>query len=668
MPLSYLKHGEIHFVPILRQRLNFAVLVQRAIHELKLDKQDLIAVALPQSIADSIQKAIDKLPTISFITTTLRSSDKREVFPVTPADGMIEAIRTAQERSIPLRYIDQEVPSGHLVNRHCISYQDWPDDALVLQRGAAWYFELIQALLAHPPARFEPVDTWRERYMAEQLRRFDPLYHRILVVCHAGHVNPIKNYLRDPMVLFDPGAETFPKTGLKVSEPSLAILMRYLGDMPKLVELYEQYRQEGKAKEFDKIKALIETIHDLDTTGFQFSIRHYQAFAQLLKSLLEFKQRTSPDLGTVLLACESCFNKPFERRLYRHLISYYDQVKVTRVVPVLDTKEELVELQTTVSDLGDSFVARSCNFVPTTQFDIISPPRMPRASSVEDNAFWPLWERFQEKMNSKAVKLANKTERQTKSVQFQGALHNGLDFRRTLRSQLSPIPTIYVKKHKRLKEKRFIGDEPIVWLFSLQSASGSDYKFSYTYDLYEKVSYYVTTLEWIKFLKEVSFDNCTVELTDIAGIVLFSLPFGEILESDPEQKLQEQFLVEDDMIENEEFGLVPEELLDELDAGSPWWEILLLAAIRYAKENVLCVVPPDFVMPVKVVDYARLKGKTLERVSLLRFTTAEQQKLRNEYRIVSRYVPKAEKPDREDENYTREMQKRFGDVMEQFWD
>lgn len=665
MAPPYLKHNNIYFVPILRQRLNFAVLVQRAAHELGLGRQDLIAVALPQSIRDSVEVTIRKLPTVSFITTSLRRSDQREVFPITPADGMIEAIRTAQEWGIPLEFIDQEVIPGHLVDRHCISYQDWPDDGFVLERGIEWYFNLVQERLSHPPARFEPVDTWRERYMAEKLRRFHPLYRNILVVCHAAHVYPIKKYLGDSTLLFAPGEETLPKAKLKISEPSLPILMRYLGDMPKLVELYEAYRQQGRAKDFDKTRVLIETIHQLDTTGFNFSIRHYQAFMQLLSRMLEIEQRTSPELDKVLVACESCFNKPFGKRVFRHLVSYFDQVQVKRIVHVMDTGEELLDIEAKLANLGESYVARTCDLVETTPLQIIDPPRLPRTSIFAKNAFWPPWEDFTDEMVSKAFKLANRKDIKVKTVEFQGSLHNGIDFRRTLRSYLGLTPRIYVKQHRTLIRKRLSNDEPQVWLFDINDDPEAQGNFEPGFYLFKKATQYLMLWNWQDFEREYDFDKGTVFHANIRGMVQFPRLSEDDLAKYPEEELQKKVPSIDNFVYDETFGDIPAEIADLIDATSPWWELLFLAAIKFAKETVLCILPQRFVFPRKLIEQARFEGKRLQRVPLEKYTQEEQRKLRNQFSIDSAYLPKVTRLDEKD--FAAEMKKRFGYIMEQYW-
>src|SRR5215469_7937686 len=116
MSEPYVQQSTVFFVPILRHHLNFAVAVQRAVQQLDLDERDLIAVGLPESIRASMLTAIGRLPRVSLVISSLSDCDQREVFPVTPADGIVEGVRLATERRIPLQFVDQELAPGHLLD------------------------------------------------------------------------------------------------------------------------------------------------------------------------------------------------------------------------------------------------------------------------------------------------------------------------------------------------------------------------------------------------------------------------------------------------------------------------------------------------------------------------------------------------------------------------
>ena len=145
-PVQYLRSSNLFFVPVLRQRLSFAALVQEALHSLELDSEwnaseDLIAVVLPKSVEPSLREAIARLdttdnPGISLIVAHVPQVGSREVFPVTPCDAMIEGVRIAHERHCPIEFVDLDVSPANLLKGPCIKDPNWADDTLTSLIGS----------------------------------------------------------------------------------------------------------------------------------------------------------------------------------------------------------------------------------------------------------------------------------------------------------------------------------------------------------------------------------------------------------------------------------------------------------------------------------------------------------------------------------------------------
>lgn len=676
MSLPFVGHGNIYFVPIIRQRLNFAVLVQRAVDELKLDEQDLVAVEMPMSVSASVQTAIEKLPKVSLVIASLSGWDQREVFPVTPCDGIVEAVRIATERGIPLQYIDQEVAPGNLVDRHCMSDPNWPDDSLALEQGAEWYLNLIHDHLAYPPARLDPVDTWRETHMAEQLRRLHPLHRRILFVCDATHVNPIRRLLREPSLVTDFRGDALPIPKLEVWDPGLSTLLRYLDDIPKLAEIYEQHRAKGNAKDFNKSLALLETIRRLDEEAddVHFSTRHYQAFAQLLAKMMELKHRISPSMEHIQVASTSCFNKPFAERIRRHLLGYSSRVNVERVGRNLSTGEELYVLRSNVEDSNEMYVARSCNpiqheyeIVPLIEINAV--PRL--APDTKNSCLWPPYKDFVRRMRKKTYDLARRGDARIRISQFQGLLKDGIDLRRTLRSCLEPMPRIYVATRLSPRVPNTTRGEPIVWLFEPEEVDQPKCRFEYTWFGLKGGPRFVAKWEYRTervSVYESKDKEHRVDLKKVKGMASFcdpGVPLQEI-RSEFGAEFEQRIPGAESVGEYEGLGLVPTELADRARAGSPWWELLLLGALRYAKETVLCVSPAQFSIPREIAAMAATEGKALHRISLSSFTQDEHRQLMNEYSVPDSFGF----PPTEDGNSIEWMGaiiERYDYIMQQFW-
>ncbi|GHO48962.1 hypothetical protein [Ktedonospora formicarum] len=718
-PDPYIRQGNIFFVPVLRHRLNFAVLVQQAFHELGLDHHDLIAVELPASAEKPLREALQRLPSISLAILSVSDSDQREVFPVTPADALIEGIRTAIDRDIPLAFIDQELTPGHLTDRICIEDAPWPDDALALKHGAEWYLDLVAGRLSHEPSRYEPVDSWRELHMARRLQQLFPFYQRILVISHAAHIRPIQHLLRlSPLSLDHSPLMASGAISYKIWSPSLPILISYLDYIPHLVELYEKQRGQGKAHLFDKRNALLELIYRLQegAVDMDFSIRHYQAFTQMLTSMLEREGQISPRIETVMAACRSCFNKPFSERVYRHLLKYYDQVKVMRIGKLVDTKEPVYEVKyTDYKDMQRVFVARNCTeleqhfeilYIPGsedhagtkdgpnqpvdqpiryTEIELDGPPpnRRNREKSPQEETVttWIPRGYFEKEMRAKAFHLAVYSHReQIKSIEFRGALEAGIDFRRTLRTYWARRPKVYVKTRRKSLGKPVSRTEPIVWLFQKSTST--------TKEVPHAEMHYTWCGEWhaplianLYVAEENHQDEKTVVFNgNNAQNMLLKVYREKILGM---TSFVDDGLMLDDIIAawgaNYRERIPTEKEVEYLDGvgytlhsetlntiqNPNWWEYLIFGAIYYAKEIVLMVTSPDFTLPPYVVNYAQSKGKEIIHISLLRFTADEVRKLQALYWIKHKYPYKLN--DTSDPEYVAYIVKHFSEIMKQFW-
>ncbi|KJK46860.1 hypothetical protein UK23_22120 [Lentzea aerocolonigenes] len=711
MSTPYLRQGNVYIVPVLRHHLNFSVQVQRAMRELRLDEQDVIAVGLPESLHAPMLQAVARLPRVSLLISRLSDGDQREVFPVTPADGMTEAVRIAAEHGIPLRFVDQEIAPGHLLDRFCMADEDWPDDGLALEHGARWYLDLVAERLVHPPSRFEPMDTWRELHMAALLRRMHPRYRRVLFVCNATHVHAVQRLLRQPELFTDDVRPALPGMRYEIRDPSLHILMRYLDYIPRLVERYEAARAEGTAPDFDKRTALLRLVYQLsvDAKDLRLSLRHYQVFSQVLTKLLEEEKRISPMFETVMTASTGCFGKLFTERLFRDLLGYFDQVKIERIGRIRGTRESLFEVAVTKprSRGGPVFVARNC-----TQFehyyevigatarkddDPDSAPDLPPGEIIDleglpprwqgrpperkrhgwERSSWPPADLFIEAMREKVFDLVNRGgDHEVRSTEFRGSMHEGLDFRRTLRSYYKKEPKLYVRQTRAVRRLVVDRAEPVLWLSDrYESADLNDdrYMFSYAYsgaaaerlvdtwylgrsqttpaDLKNSHSEPVEITAYELYAR-VSFRGSSGTLEEIRD------RFGDSLYA---RVPSEEAVADVDLLRqrvSSAYGL-------QLD-WTRWWEIMILTALEYAKEAIVLIAPQQFVVPAEIASSAAARGKSITRVSPARFTREELRRFSTEYYLETRYPGK--RPDYNDPVHREYLVERFSDVMKRFWE
>jgi hypothetical protein len=703
----YVRQGSIHAVPVLRHRLNFAVQVQRAVRELGLDQSDAVAVALPESVRAQVLAAIREFPEVSLVVSADRDAGQREVFPVTPADGIVEAIRIAQESGLGLWFVDQEVAPGHLIDRFCIAEEPWPDDGLALELGAEAYLGVVGDRVRHPPARFEPVDSWRELHKATRLQEITGRYRRVLFVCEATHLQPVLRLIRRPVppVRVDLAGTSAPR--YRIALPSPSILLHYLDHIPRLVQAYEQSRAAGEAHSFDKRQALLEILHELsrESSDLQLSIRHYDAFALVLARLMEQEKLVSPRFDVVLQASDGCFPAVFRERVFRRLLRYFDFVKVQRIGRVHRSKEAVFEVRTTPPRGGgrDVYVARNCmqnDFVyethrvpgepaaaeevsaapdvPTVTIELdppSAPPPSTRFGKREQWEAWPLMSLFINRMRSKAYTVARQRPATVvRSSPFNGSLEDGIDFRRTIRSHYRGQPELYVKRQRIGPAPTFDSYEPIVWLHDgYETVELSDPKRNLSY-LYAGSERRTLISDWYMGDVPEPEDPAEgrrghpVEIHSFAlhGRVQFMdlrLTVADVerrLGAETDDRVPDEYTVSSadvfstEMTHHYELDLRP----------ARWWELLIVAAMHYAKESVVLVAPQRFVMPDQIARMFTLLNKRIIRIPLTRFTAEERRKLGRMYLIGHQFHPKGDVNDLAHLDFVVDE---FGDAMKTHW-
>ncbi|MFF1615690.1 hypothetical protein ACFVYA_48840 [Amycolatopsis sp. NPDC058278] len=681
--LPYLAVQKVYIVPVMRNRLNFCVLFRQAFEELKLGPRDLIAVEVPAHIKDAYLECVADLPKVSVVHTAGDDGKTREIFTITPCDAVAEATRTARENGIDVAFIDRTLSPSALEGRQCVDNPAWPDDGFALIKGIEWYIAQVDELLAVPPARSDPVDEWRESYMAGQIQELAPWYDRIMVVCDLVHARPLMAQLQQPpdsQLLDDDRTDNLRVRRLR---PSLSHLLQSLDDIPRLVEAYDHKRH--VALNFWKMREIVAIVHHLakSSPDMAFSVRNYDAFTSLLTKMGECQGRLSPTLDDVRLAGVSCFNDAFGERIFRHLLGYFDDLKVGRVKTVarpLDTESRFYELQVAPS-AAPEYVARNCN--PwITEYEIQSEPRPPEdypRGGTHSEVAWPPCDRFADEMRRKAHRVLTTATVQTTSIRFRGSIESGVDVRRTMRSQLlqrSPDldtprsgPEIYVRKIERTVSDGYEWlREPTAWI--LDTPADID-TFRFTYgtggDKGEKFA-----LDW-RFSQErrsVSHsDDLKVEYESTPGYLAFMdltttgrqarAAFG----ADFGRRTPVVSSFRNVAIGNR-WELAPRALDDVEFEIESWWEALILAGLIYCEARLVCVAPADLRIPNRVLHYANSHRKSIHRVPLGAFDRDEQRKLSHLYWVDGVWKPPR---DSNDPKFHEFLIRKYGDQMTRSW-
>jgi hypothetical protein len=190
--------GNVHALPVLHYRMEFAHLVREAGRMLK---PDCIAIELPSTLERPFLRGIARLPEISVLSyevssasilkgKTAEESLSTVYLIIEPADPLVEAARQAQEQEFPLHLIDLDL------DEYPLHHEPLPDSYAVQRIGLAVYYREFRAAFhdVHP----DPEDLRREKGMAFRLQQLAGRHERILFVCGMYHLDRIRAFFYSP--------------------------------------------------------------------------------------------------------------------------------------------------------------------------------------------------------------------------------------------------------------------------------------------------------------------------------------------------------------------------------------------------------------------------------------------------------------------------------------
>ena len=190
--------GNVHALPVLHYRMEFAHLVRQAV---RMVKPDCIAIELPSTLERPFLRALKRLPEVSVLSYEVSSAsilkgktaeDQPSIvyLLIEPSDPLIEAARLSLGKEIPLNLIDLDL------DEYPLHQEPLPDSYAVQRIGlAAYYREFRRAFGDVPP---EPEDLRREKGMAFRLRQLSDHHERVLFVCGMYHLERIGSFFAAP--------------------------------------------------------------------------------------------------------------------------------------------------------------------------------------------------------------------------------------------------------------------------------------------------------------------------------------------------------------------------------------------------------------------------------------------------------------------------------------
>ena len=229
--IAGIRWHNVRMVPILHNRLEFALAVKQAFEDFR---PDHVAVEYPHTLKTRILQGVKRLPLLSVVH--YEGSDGVFIYlPLEPCDGLVEAVRLALSHDIPLHFVDRDTEG------YPLDHTPMPDSYAVSRIGHEAYCRAFMEIhRSHTPST---EDLLREKTMARHLQELDKSGEKVLLVCGLSHAKGILKMLDRPQT---------PVIGRRVREKvGLAHLHRdssreIMGEMPYLQAIYERHRVQGQ--------------------------------------------------------------------------------------------------------------------------------------------------------------------------------------------------------------------------------------------------------------------------------------------------------------------------------------------------------------------------------------------------------------------------------------
>ena len=218
--------GNVHALPVLHYRLEFAHLVREAFSALQ---PDCVAIELPQTLESQFLRGIRRLPELSVLAYHV--AEQSVFLIIEPADPLIEGSRLALEHQVALHLIDIDLDS------YPSHAEPLPDSYAVQRIGLEPFYREVAQLYRDTAPGDE--DQRRERGMAFRLQQLSAQHERVLFICGMSHLERIRGSFAQ--TLAQPLTRTR-RDGVAIFNLHPECCQEVLAEYPFLSALYETRR------------------------------------------------------------------------------------------------------------------------------------------------------------------------------------------------------------------------------------------------------------------------------------------------------------------------------------------------------------------------------------------------------------------------------------------
>jgi hypothetical protein len=440
-------------LPIIHGSGDFAIEVRRVMLS---QRFDCLAVPLPPSFQDDVERATGFLPSISMVTQEEPRSftvgewsadadcdrddegdDADRTFsyvPIDPCQGVITALRIAIQERMPREFVDLETARFQSFSAGL------PDPYALKHVSPEKFATAVLPSIGRLPEG-QPQD--RAVFMAAKLRQLEQRHERILFVCSIVDWPWIREAFVErtrPSVEHDPVEET------TIHQADPETLLFVLGELPFITGLYERARADLEADEnlsIDGVKAMLLAARDrykseLGKRARSITPKLLRIYLQYVRNLTLVERRMTPTLYSLIIAAQQIAGDQFAIALAQTASDYpYHELLPFPTIRLGVNRGHLPngDLVNLVNRLpGQAMEWRSCRLKP-------QPPKPQQEEwQMRWNPYhqcsWPpedvAVERFRTHVKDTALNLLGTDLARTEK--FSTSLKDGLDIRETLRN------------------------------------------------------------------------------------------------------------------------------------------------------------------------------------------------------------------------------------------
>ncbi|HNX77222.1 MAG TPA: hypothetical protein PKM56_16190 [Candidatus Rifleibacterium sp.] len=298
--------GNIRAVPSYHYYPEFATIVRQQIGAFR---PDMVAVEVPGIYEAAMVRAVSYLPEITALVTP-----KDEMFPITPEDSLVEAVRLALAKGIKIACVDLEITESRRAESGFTGSLADP--------GMLGHMDLLSFMRLNAGKMGETTDNIafrrREEHMAHHLQKLAKAYKRVLFVCGMAHWKRIRAHLAGRPAKFQHDAGN----DCMICELPVGMFFQLTGSTPYRTAAYERARAAADFSMSGWLTSLF--VEAADLAGRKLSpadIKDLLTFSRNRRIVNGFLEPTLPDI-VAAAACiidddfaaaveQKCFEYPF---------------------------------------------------------------------------------------------------------------------------------------------------------------------------------------------------------------------------------------------------------------------------------------------------------------------------------------------------------------------